>query len=122
MKMNYFVLGTNNLEASTRFYNRLFDATEFHQTFSTDRMSFWQGEDVESAFAIALPFNGKAATFGNGTMIGFTVENAKEVSRLYELAIQLGGRCEGEPKIRGPRFSAYARDLDNNKLCFGSLL
>jgi predicted lactoylglutathione lyase len=41
------------------------------------------------------------------------------VKRLQKKAIELGGCSEGEPNPRGPFFSAYVRDLDNNKLCFG---
>ena len=38
----------------------------------------------------------------------------------YKKAIELGGTCEGEPNQRGPRYSAYVRDLDKNKLVFGT--
>ena len=118
MKMNYFVVGTNDLEASTKFYNSLFEQTELNQVLSTERMTFWQGEDEDSAFAVATPFNKEPATNGNGTMIGFSVGSIDEVRRLYKKAIGLGGTCEGEPNQRGPRFSAYVRDLDKNKIAF----
>lgn len=118
MKMNYFVVGTNNLEASTQFYDLLFQDTEFKQVLSNERMTFWQGKDEDSAFAVAIPFNEEAANNGNGTMLGFGVGSVEEVKRLHKKAIELGGSCEGEPNQRGPRFSAYVRDLDKNKLVF----
>lgn len=118
MKMNYFVFGTNNMDASVRFYDALFEGTALSQTFATDRMTFWQGDDKDSAFAIATPFDNEPATNGNGTMVGFNVGSAEEVKRLHQKAIDLGGRCEGEPGQRGPRFSAYVRDLDQNKIAF----
>ncbi len=31
MEMNYFVVGTNNLEASTKFYDSLFELTEVNR-------------------------------------------------------------------------------------------
>ena len=34
------------------------------------------------------------------------------------MVIELGGKCEGESGQRGPKFSAYARDLDNNEIVF----
>lgn len=120
MKMNYFVVGTNNLEASTKFYDSLFELTEYNQVLSSERMAFWQGEDEDSAFAVAIPFNQEIATNGNGTMVGFGVGSNQEVKRLYQKAIELGGSCEGEPNQRGPRFSAYVRDLDNNKIAFSN--
>ncbi|MEX0299892.1 MAG: VOC family protein [Kordiimonas sp.] len=118
MKMNYFVLGTNDKEASIKFYDSLFEKTEFNQVLSIDRMTFWQGEDKDSAFAVATPFNEEPATNGNGTMVGFDVGSVDEVKRLHKRAIELGGTCEGEPNQRGPKFSAYVRDLDRNKIAF----
>lgn len=79
-------------------------------------MTFWQCEDF--AFAIAIPFNDEPASNGNGTMIGFNVGSIEEVKRLHHKAIELGGNCEGEPGERGPKFSAYVRDLDKNKIVF----
>lgn len=116
MKMDYCVLGTNNMAAAINFYDSLFEQTELHQVLATDRMTFWQGADF--AFAIAIPFNEEPATNGNGTMIGLNVGSTEEVVRLYQKAIELGGTSEGEPADRGPRFSAYVRDLDKNKIVF----
>ena len=116
MKMNYFVVGTNNMEAATQFYDSLFAESALQKLTPTARMTYWLGEDF--AFAAALPFDEKPATHGNGTMVGFSVDSAEEVERLYKRALELGGSCEGEPNQRGPRFSAYVRDLDRNKICF----
>lgn len=118
MKINYGVLGTNNLGTSVKFYDSLFEQTEFNRVLSTERMAFWQGSDKDSAFAIAIPYDEQPATNGNGTMIGFGVGSSDEVKRLHKKAIELGGICEGAPAHRGPRFSAYVRDLDKNKICF----
>ena len=51
-------------------------------------------------------------------MIGFNVGSTEEVIRLHSTALELGGTCEGEPGQRGPKFSAYVRDLDKNKIVF----
>jgi len=118
MKMDYCVLGTNNMPAAMTFYDSLFEQTELNQVLSTDRMTFWQCEDF--AFAIAIPFNEEAATNGNGTMIGLNVGSIEEVQRLHNKAIELGGTCEGKPGQRGPKFSAYVRDLDKNKIVFSA--
>lgn len=118
MKLDYCVLGTNNMPASITFYDALFEQTELQQVLSTDRMTFWQCGDF--AFAIATPFDEEPATNGNGTMIGLNVGSADEVKRLHAKAIALGGSCEGEPGQRGPKFSAYVRDLDKNKIVFSA--
>ncbi|RJE77268.1 glyoxalase [Pseudoalteromonas citrea] len=118
MKMNYCVFGTNDMNAAIKFYNALFEKTAYNHVLTTDRMAFWQGDDEESAFAVAVPFNTEEATNGNGTMVGFSVGSNEEVIRMHKTAIDLGGMCEGRPEQRGPRFSAYVRDLDNNKIAF----
>lgn len=115
MQMNYCVIGTNDMDAATRFYDRLFDRSGMNRVSPSERMTYWLGADF--AFAAAIPFDKQPATNGNGTMVGFSVGSPAEVKRLYTLAIALGGTCAGEPKQRGPRFSAYVRDLDRNKLC-----
>lgn len=116
MKLDYCVLGTNNMEASIKFYDSLFEQTELNQVLSTKRMTFWQCENF--AFSIAKPFNEEPASNGNGTMIGLNVGSTEEVKRLHKKAIELGGTCEGEPGQRGPKFAAYVRDLDKNKIVF----
>ena len=116
MKMNYFVVGTNDMDASKAFYNALFEKAGLQSLSPSDRMTYWMGEDF--AFATAIPFDTRPATNGNGTMIGFCVGTKNDVERMHALAIHLGGICEGAPNQRGPKFSAYVRDLDRNKLCF----
>jgi len=43
MKMDYCVLGTNNMEASVKFYDTLFENTGLNHVLSTEKMTFWQG-------------------------------------------------------------------------------
>lgn len=115
MKMNYYVVGTNDMDASKVFYDGLFEQAGLQGMSPTERMTYWLGEDF--AFATAIPFDTKPATIGNGTMVGFSVGSEDEVKRLHALALKLGGTCEGAPNQRGPKFSAYIRDLDGNKIC-----
>ncbi|WP_234990192.1 VOC family protein [Roseivivax lentus] len=113
--MNYAVLGTNDMRASTAFYDGLFAGAGLRTMAPSDRMTYWLGADF--AFAVAIPFDEQPATRGNGTMIGFCVGTRDEVERMHALALDLGGTCEGAPDQRGPKSSAYLRDPDGNKLC-----
>ena len=115
MKMNYFVVGINGMPASKAFYDALFDGQGLHSMAPSDRMTYWLGKDF--AFATALPFDEEPATVGNGTMVGFCVGGKEDVETMHRRALELGGTCEGAPGQRGPKFSAYVRDLDGNKLC-----
>jgi len=65
-------------------------------------------------------FDGKPASFGNGTHVAFKADSREAVDRFFAAAIKCGGRSEGEP---GPRphysahyYGAYVRDAVGNKL------
>lgn len=82
----------------------------------------WGADWTKPMFGVGKPYNGEAATFGNGTMIALVVDERAKVDALYEKAISLGAQCEGAPGVRGddgPQafYAAYFRDLDGNKLC-----
>ena len=113
--MNYFVVGTNNMDAAVAFYDQLFEGSGLNRVTPSERMTYWL--DPGFAFAAAKPFDEKPATNGNGSMVGFSVGSPDEVKRLYALALEIGGTSEGEPDQRGPRFSAYIRDVEGNKIC-----
>ena len=115
MKMNYFVFGTNDMQRAAAFYDALFDDSGIDKMHAEGRMTLWASEDF--MFALAEPFDGNAATAGNGTMVGINVESAATVDRLYRRALDLGGTDDGEPGVRSGRYSVYVRDLDHNKIC-----
>jgi len=72
-----------------------------------------------AGFSITKPFDGQAATVGNGTMIAIMVDSNEQVDAFYKKALSLGATCEGKPGLRGEMsgcYAAYFRDLDGNKL------
>ena len=118
MKLNYFVAGTNDMSVAVPFYDELFASFDINKIHAEGRMTFWQGADF--MFAVAEPFDGNAATVGNGMMLGFHLDSDEQVTSQHSKALNLGGADEGEPKERSGHFSAYVRDLDGNKICFYS--
>jgi predicted lactoylglutathione lyase len=67
--------------------------------------------------ALTRPFDGNAATVGNGVMVALEAADAAQVDRIHALALAHGGTCEGAPGPRGDSFyAAYFRDPDGNKL------
>ena len=116
MKINYLVLGTNDRAGAVAFYQGLFAGQDIELIHDGDRMSLWQGGDY--LFALAEPYDGEPATVGNGSMLGLQLDSEEQVRQFHERALALGGVDEGGPDVRSGRFSAYARDLDGNKLCF----
>jgi catechol 2,3-dioxygenase-like lactoylglutathione lyase family enzyme len=73
-------------------------------------------------FMVRPPKNGEAATSGNGSTIGFTIDSPEQVDAWHDAAVAHGGTSiEDPPGIRpgtfGPLYLAYVRDPDGNKLC-----
>lgn len=115
--IGYVTLGTNDLARGAAFYDAI--AAEL----GTGRMMEWDGAiawgtpDGGAGVALMRPFDGNAASVGNGVMVAFEAKDEAQVDRLYAIALEQGGSCEGGPGPRGDTFyAAYFRDPDGNKL------
>ena len=118
--LGYITLGTNDLDASSRFYDSLFAEINVKRIMagSEEQGYVVWAKDLESTgFSVIRPHNKQPATPGNGNMAAIVADTPERVRALYEKALALGGSCEGEPGDRGNGFyAAYFRDLDGNKL------
>ncbi len=116
----YATLGSNRLEEAKSFYDALMPVIGF-----APMMDHGSGGRIyigkNTMFAILGPFDGKAASAGNGSMVGFLVDSREQVDRFHAKVQELGGSDEGAPGPRGTEevktYMAYARDLDGNKIC-----
>lgn len=115
--IGYVTLGTNDLERAAKFYDAI--AAEL----GTSRMMEWPGAIAwgtpggGAGIGLTKPFNGEAASVGNGVMAALEASSREQVHRLHEIALAHGGTCEGPPGPRGETFyAAYFRDPDGNKL------
>ncbi|MGI1679983.1 MAG: VOC family protein [Cellvibrionaceae bacterium] len=116
--IGYTILGSNDLGKAVAFYDSLLALLGAKQAFSTETMTLWGNGPNKPMFAIATPYDGEAASVGNGTMVALVVSDKATVDAFYKKGIQLGGSDEGEPGMRTDNFyGAYIRDLDGNKLC-----
>lgn len=115
--IGYVTLGTNDLTKAVAFYDALLAEIGAGRFMEEERFVAWAVTPDQPAISVCMPYDGNAATAGNGTMIALTVDSAAKVDALYAKAIELGGSDEGPP---GPRmdgfYAAYFRDLDGNKL------
>ena len=116
MKMNYITLGTNNMKNAVAFYDALFSSVNVTKWIPEGRIIVYKGDAF--LFALAEPFDGKKATAGNGSMIGFEMDTVEQITEFHNKALSLGAKNAGEPGPRSKGPAAYVRDLDDNKLCF----
>jgi len=119
--IGYTTVGTNDMDKATAFYDALFGAMGGKRTMDMETFKVW-ATDGKNGFSIAKPFDGKAATVGNGVMIALEAPDRKTVDKWYAKAMELGATDEGAPGPRGGEDSAfyagYFRDLDGHKLNF----
>jgi predicted lactoylglutathione lyase len=115
--IGYVTLGTNDLQRGARFYDALLGELGAKRFMEYETFIAWSVAPDKPALAITKPFDGKAATVGNGVMFALIVDSKEKVDRIYAKAIELGGTDEGPAGPRGDDFYAgYFRDLDGNKL------
>ena len=117
--IGYVTLGTNNLEKAVAFYDELFATIGAGRFLETDQFVAWAPSPDKPGVSVTKPFNGEAATVGNGVMVALVMDSPEQVDAFYNKAIELGATCEGKagPRDDMPGFYAgYFRDLDGNKL------
>ena len=136
MTLSHICLGTNDPACSERFYDALL-ATLGHSrcaALEDTQSQAWRGWIVyrgagadELTLWLCRPFDGRAASAGNGTMVAFRARSPGEVQRFHAAALAHGGTSEGAPGLRrqygADFYVAYVRDPDGNKLaayCQGS--
>lgn len=116
--IGYVTLGTNDLGRAVAFYDELLavlGAGRFMEV--EDVFVAWAVSPDKPGISVTRPFDGNAATAGNGTMVALAVDSTEMVHKVYDKAIELGGKDEGPAGPRGDAFYAgYFRDLDGNKL------
>lgn len=116
----YVTLGTNDMERAGKFYDALLGEIGAGRGMENPRLIMWARGAGQPMLGVIKPFDEKAATAGNGTMVSLGAQNPAAVDKLYAKAIALGATDEGKPGPRGDGafYIGYFRDLDGNKLNF----
>ena len=115
--IGYVTLGTNDMARAASFYDQLLGGIGAKRMMESDRFVAWGVSPTQPSLGVIKPFDGNAATVGNGSMISLVVDSHKKVDMLHKKALELGGKDEGAAGPRGAGFySGYFRDLDGNKL------
>jgi catechol 2,3-dioxygenase-like lactoylglutathione lyase family enzyme len=115
--IGYVMLGTNKYDDAAKFYDDLLGSIGAGRFMEAENFIAWSTGPSAAALCICHPYDGNAATVGNGVMVAINVDSRDKVDALYAKALELGGTDEGAPGQRSDNFYAgYFRDLDGNKL------
>ncbi len=115
--IGYVTLGTNDIERAAQFYDPLLSEIGAKRFMETETFIAWVASRKGAALSVTKPFDGNAASVGNGVMVALRMDSNDEVDALYRKAMELGAADEGAPGPRGDGFYAgYFRDPDGNKL------
>ena len=114
----YATIGTNDLSRAGAFYDALLAEVGGKRMMEEpDYFIAWSTGQEGAGLGVAVPFDKKPATIGNGCMVALQADSREQVDRVYAKALALGGTDEGPPGQRSEGFyAAYFRDPDGNKL------
>ncbi len=115
--IGYVTLGTNDLQRAAAFYDAIAKEMGTKRMMEYETFIAWGEPGGGAGIGLTKPFDGNAATVGNGVMVALAAKDQAQVDRIYNLAMSLGAKDEGPPGDRGGGFyAAYFRDPDGNKL------
>ncbi len=116
--IGYVTLGTNDMARAARFYDELLAVMGAKRLMEMDTFIAWGVAPDKPMLSVIKPYDKKAATYGNGTMISLVVDSNDKVDAMYKKAMELGAKDEGPagPRTMPGFYVGYFRDLDGNKL------
>jgi catechol 2,3-dioxygenase-like lactoylglutathione lyase family enzyme len=118
---SHVMLGTNNMDAAKQFYDATLGVLG-HKPGAFDEKGRCFYFTRTGVFALSTPIDGKPASHGNGSTLGFEAKSPEEVDAWHAAGLAHGGiACEDAPGIRegvaGKLYLAYLRDPTGNKIC-----
>lgn len=116
--LSHISVGTNNFDAAVTFYDHVLATLGCKPIMKHPGAAAYGKAYPE--FWVQTPYDGQAATVGNGSHVGFIAASKDEVHAFHAAALAQGGIDDGAP---GPRpdygdayYGCFIRDLDGNKI------
>ncbi|GGO82973.1 hypothetical protein GCM10011348_25610 [Marinobacterium nitratireducens] len=118
---SHIMLGANNVEASKAFYDAALGVLGCKPGVLNAKGACFYFTDT-GVFAVTKPIDGKPASKGNGSTIGFAAQSQEDVDSWHAAGLANGGSlCEDPPGIREngdlKMYIAYLLDPSGNKVC-----
>jgi catechol 2,3-dioxygenase-like lactoylglutathione lyase family enzyme len=125
--ISYTTIGCSDFEHSKKFFDAALGALGYGLLHDYSEYGSVAWGDLANAtlphngklWLMKRPFDGQAASAGNGAMVGLIARTRAQVDAFHTAALANGGSCEGKPGLReayGPNmYLAYVRDPMGNK-------
>jgi catechol 2,3-dioxygenase-like lactoylglutathione lyase family enzyme len=97
--IGYVTIGTNDLPRAAAFYDELLAVIGAKRFMEFETFVAWSVTPEKPGLAVTRPYDGKAATVGNGTMVALAVDSMEMVHKVYDKAIALGAATISTPAI-----------------------
>ncbi|MES2034026.1 MAG: VOC family protein [Pseudomonadota bacterium] len=121
-RIGYLTLGASDLAQGKAFYDTIFAVIGWSPFAEYPGFVAYgpDGKDDGATVWLCNPFNGAAASGGNGAMLALAAESRDQVDAFHAAALAAGATDEGAPGLR-PQYTptwyaAYIRDPEGNKL------
>jgi catechol 2,3-dioxygenase-like lactoylglutathione lyase family enzyme len=116
--LSHVSLGSNRLDAALAFYDAVLAALGLRRLLEhAGAVAYGK---VYPEFWVQAPIDGRPATVGNGSHVGFLAADRAQVDAFWRAALAAGAKGEGEPGPRPhygePYYGCFVRDLDGHKI------
>ncbi len=118
--IDHISIGVTSLEDAGCFFDAVLETVGIKRLAANDAFIAY-GKDAPQFVAI-LPYDGAAASAGNGVHVAFHAQSREDVDAFHKTALTLGGECAGAPGTRPgfpgdpEAYMAFVRDPFGNKL------
>ncbi len=116
--ISHISVGTNDFERAIAFYDKVLPTLGCRKIMEHPGAAGYGRAFPE--FWVQTPIDGRPATVGNGSHVGFIADTREAVHAFHEAALAAGGTDDGAP---GPRpdytdayYGCFIRDPEGNKI------
>lgn len=116
--LSHVSIGVSDFDAASAFYDKVLPTVGCRRIMEHPGAVAYGKQFPE--FWVQLPIDGKPASVGNGSHIGFIAASRDEVDAFHRAAIEAGATDDGAPGPRpeygDPYYGCFVRDLDGHKI------
>lgn len=116
--VSHVSIGTNDFARAIAFYDQVLPTLGAMRIMEHPNAAAYG--KLYPEFWVQTPLDGKPASIGNGTHIGFVAATKQAVHDFFDAALAAGGKDDGAPGPRPlygePYYGCFVRDPDGHKI------